>query len=155
MADETNASNEATEETTDWEAKYKQAREHSREWERRAKANEAAAKELEQLRAASMSEQEQAEQRAQRAEAELEQLRAEAKRRSDADEVSAKTGVPVSMLLYCSDREAMEAFAEEYAGAHHVPAAPSTPESRIVRPDGAKPSNREMFAELLGRSFNQ
>lgn len=153
MADETNASNEATEGTTDWEAKYKQAREHSREWERRAKANEAAAKELEQLRAASLTEQEQAEQRAQRAEAELAQLRSEARRRSDADEVGAETGVPASLLMFCADRDAMEAFAEEYVGAQHVPAAPSALESRVIRGDGAKSAPRDLFAELAAGMF--
>lgn len=139
---------------TDWEAKYKAMREHSREWERKAKANEGAARELEQLRESTMTEQEKAVRRAEKAEAELRKLKADAQRRVDADEVSAKTGIPARLLMHCSDRADMEAFAAEFEADTHVPAATPAPESRIVRPDGAKPSNRDLFAQLLGGSFN-
>lgn len=149
MADETkgNETQETTTQEVDWEAKYKSMRDHARDWERKAKENQSAADELEKLRAANLSETEKATQRAERAEAELAQLKADAQRRTDADEVSAKTGVPVALLLHCPDREDMEAFAKEYEAENHVPAAPPAPTSSVNRMDGAKASTRDLFAE--------
>lgn len=49
------------EQSTDWEAKYREAVSHSREWEKRAKDNKAAADELQQLKESQMCEQQKAE----------------------------------------------------------------------------------------------
>lgn len=136
---------------TDWEAKYKEMRQHSRDWERKAKANEAAAAELEQLKAAGLSEQEKAERRAEKAEAELDELRAQMQRTADAQEVAAATGVPLALLMHCSDRADMESFVREYTAEHHVPAAPQAPASRVIRGDGAKVSNRDIFADYVSQ----
>lgn len=136
---------------TDWEAKYKEMRQHSRDWERKAKANEAAAAELEQLKAASLSEQEKAERRAEKAEAELDELRAQMQRTADAQEIAASSGVPLALLMHCSDRADMESFVREYEAEHHVPAAPGAPESRVIRGDGAKVSNRDIFADYVSQ----
>ena len=155
MAEETNAQtpeNEAPE--TDWEAKYKAMREHSREWERKAKANEAAATELEQLKAASLTEQEKAVKRAEKAEAELARMRADAQKRTDADEMAAKTGIPAALLMHCADREDMEAFAKEWDAQHHVPAASPAPESRVVRTQDPNASTRDQFAEFASSFFH-
>lgn len=153
MADENKAATESGAKETDWEAKYKAMREHSREWERKAKENQSAADELEKLRSANLSEAEKEKRRADNAEAELAKLKADAQRRTDADEVSAKTGVPLALLLHCSDREDMEAFAREYEAENHIPAAPAAPATRINRSDGAGSSNRDAFAELLAQAF--
>lgn len=156
MAEETNAQTtqteadqpEATE--TDWKAKYESMRKHARDWEAKAKANQGAADELEQLRAASMTEQEKAIQRAEKAEAELAQMRSAAQKRTDADELSAQTGIPAALLMHCADREDMEAFAKEFLSETKVPTAPQGPQSRVVRDDGAKRTSAERFAEALG-----
>ncbi len=151
MADEKNEQNNDDKKETDWEAKYKEMREHSREWERKAKANQSAADELEKLKAENLSEQEKAVKRAEKAEAELEKLRADNQRRADADEIAEKTGIPVTLLMHCSDREDMESFAKEYEAENHVPAAPPAPNSKIVRTDGAAPSTRDLFAEYAAQ----
>lgn len=128
MAEESTATTEPTETgqgaqpnepSRDWEAEYKKAVEQSRKWEARAKANSGAAKELDDLKRASMTDAEKvdaATKRAERAEAELQALRDEAQRRVDADEVSASTGVPASLLTAdLSTKEGMEAFAKQLA----------------------------------------
>lgn len=128
MAEESTATTEPTETgqgaqpnepSRDWEAEYRKAVEQSRKWEARAKANSGAAKELDDLKKASMTDAEKvdaATKRAERAEAELQALRDEAQRRVDADEVSASTGVPASLLTAdLSTKEGMEAFAKQLA----------------------------------------
>ena len=157
MAEESTADATTTDEApaTDWEAKYKDMRAHSREWERKAKANEAAAKELEELKAANLTEQEKAERRAADAEAELERLKADVQRTADAQDIAAKTGIPLALLMHCSDRTDMEKFAGEYAEETRVPAATPAPESRVIRGGGAPTSNRDVFADLLGQAFNR
>jgi len=128
MAEESTATTEPTETgqgvqpaepSKDWEAEYKKAVEQSRKWEARAKANSGAAKELDDLKRASMTDAEKvdaATKRAERAEAELQALRDEAQRRVDADEVSASTGVPASLLTAdLSTKEGMESFAKQLA----------------------------------------
>lgn len=138
----------------DWEAKYKEAVAQSRKWEERAKANKDKADKWDEYEQQGMSEAEKVQKRAEAAEAELAQLKAEAKRRADAHEVSKETGVPEGLLLHCSDREDMESFAEEYAGATKLPAAPAAPQSRVIRDDGsAKPSTADQFAEMAERFF--
>lgn len=128
MAEESTSTTEPTETgqgaqpnepSRDWEAEYRKAVEQSRKWEARAKANSGAAKELDDLKKASMTDAEKvdaATKRAERAEAELQALRDEAQRRVDADEVSASTGVPASLLTAdLSTKEGMEAFAKQLA----------------------------------------
>lgn len=133
---------QSTEETTDWKAE-------ARKWEARAKKNSAAADELEKLKLAQMSEQEQLKARAEKAEARIAELEADALRKATAQRLAAEKHVPIELLLYCTDEESMEAFAETYAAQTQTPAAPSAPASRIQRDSGAKPTNGEMFADFL------
>ena len=137
------------EEEVDWEARYKEALAQSRKWEERAKANKGKADKWDEYEQQGMSEAEKAQKRADEAEAELARLKADAQRHADAAEVSKETGVPVSLLLHCADREDMESFAEEYAGVTKVPAAPAAPNSRIVRGDEAAMTNRDRFASYF------
>lgn len=137
-------------EPVDWEAKYKDAVEQSRKWESRAKANKEKADKWDSYEAEGLSEAEKAQKRAEKAEAELAQLKADAQRTADAKEIAAKHGVPESLLLYCADREAMEAFAKEYGQEQHVPAAPPAPSSRVIRGGDQKKSNADKFADAFG-----
>lgn len=133
----------------DWEAKYKEAVEQSRKWEGRAKANKEKADRWDAQQQEGMTEVEKLTKRAEEAEAKLAAYEADAQRRTDAAEVSKKTGVPVALLLHCADRADMEAFAKEYASETKVPAAPKAPESRVQRGDGAKQSTRDKFASYF------
>lgn len=137
----------------DWEAKYKEAVEQSRKWEGRAKANKDKADKWDAYQQDGLSEAEKLAQRAEAAEAKLAAYEEEERRRTDAAEVSEKTGVPASLLLHCADRADMEAFAKEYASATKVPSAPPAPESRINRGGGAKPSTADQFAEMAEKLF--
>ena len=134
---------------TDWEAKYKEAVAQSRKWEDRAKANKDNADKWDAYEQEGMSEAEKVAQRAERAEAELAQLKADAKRRTDAHEVAAATGVPEPLLLHCADRADMEAFAQEYGALEKTPAAPPAPSSRVIRCDGSKQNTRDKFASYF------
>lgn len=136
-------------EPVDWEARYKEALAQSRKWEERAKANKGKADKWDEYEQQGMSEQEKLAKRAESAEAELAQLKAAAQRRTDAEEVAKATGVPVSLLLHCADREDMESFAEEYAGVTKLPAAPDAPKSRVVTDEGAAMSTRDRFASYF------
>lgn len=151
MAEETNEVMTQTEEPqgepeakeTDWKAE-------ARKWEARAKKSLAAEEELEKLKAAQMTEQEKAIARAETAEAELARLKAEKAKAEKAKEIAEKNGVPVSLLSYCADEEAMEAFAAEYAKSQaQVHAAPMSNGSRIIRGNEQKPTTREQFAHAL------
>lgn len=133
----------------DWEAKYKEAIEQSRKWEGRAKANKDKADRWDAQQQEGMTEVEKLTKRAEEAEAKLAAYEADAQRRTDAAEVSEKTGVPASLLLHCADRADMEAFAKEYASENKVPAAPKAPESRVQREGGARPSTRDKFASYF------
>ena len=137
------------EESIDWEAKYKEAVAQSRKWEDRAKANKEKADRWDAYEAEGMSEAEKLAKRAESAEAELAQLRASAKHDADAKEVSKETGIPVHLLAYCADREAMEAFAKEYAADAKKPAAAPAPESRVIRGGKATTSTRDKFASYF------
>lgn len=135
-------------EETDWKAE-------ARKWEARAKKNSAAAEELEKLKLAQMSEQEQLKARAEKAEARIAELEADALRKATAQRLSAEKKVPIDLLLYCTDEEAMERFAEAYASQQtQTPAAPSAAPSRIVRDNGTQPTNGELFAEFLKHQLN-
>jgi len=165
MAEGTSAATEAAQEPqgtpqepqgteVDWEAKYNEAVKQGRKWEDRAKANKEKADKWDAYEAEGLSEAEKLAKRAEKAEAELKALRAEAKRQEDAAAVAKETGVPLTLLLHCADRADMEAFAKEYEGETHVPAAPSAPASRIVHEGGPKRTTSEKFGqqvdELLG-----
>lgn len=139
----------------DWEAKYKEAVEQSRKWEGRAKANKDKADRWDAQQQEGMTEVEKLTKRAEEAEAKLAAYEADAQRRTDAAEVSEKTGVPASLLMHCADRADMEAFAKEYASETKVPAAPKAPESRIQREGGAKPSTADQFAEMAEKFFTR
>ncbi len=136
-------------EPIDWEAKFKEAQAQSRKWEERAKANKSKADKWDEYEQQGMSEAEKLAKRADAAEAELAQLKAEAQRRADAHEVAEANGVPEHLLSFCADREAMEAFAKEYAAQAHVPAAPSAAPSRVIRGGEGKQSTRDKFASYF------
>ena len=136
-------------EEVDWEAKYKEAVAQSRKWESRAKANSDKAAKWDEYEQQGMSEAEKLAKRAESAEAELAQLKADAQRHADAHEIAEANGVPEHLLSFCANREAMEAFAKEYAAQAHVPAAPSAAPSRVVRGGGGKQSTRDKFASYF------
>ena len=154
MAEEKQEAQALEEEPQDWQAKYEEMRGHMRDWEKKAKANQAAADELEKLKAEQMTEQEKANARAEAAESELAALRAEKEKREAAARIANDSGVPVEMLMFCQDETAMEEFAKTYAKKAHTPSAPSASGvSRIVRNDGQKLTNGEVFAEFAQQLF--
>ena len=155
MADEpTNVTQTEGAESTDWKAKYEEMRGHAREWEKMAKANKSAADELEQLKAAQMSEQEKANARAEAAESELAAIKAEQARADAAMKISNDTGVPLEMLLFCSDEGAMTEFAKKYAEDARIPAASGAAGKRIIRSNNEKPpTNGELFADFAAGFF--
>lgn len=131
---------------TDWKAE-------ARKWEARAKKSAQAEAELEALKQSQMTEQEKERARADKAEQELAMLRAENQRLADAAEISARDGIPQSLLNFCADREAMERFAKEYKSAQPaIPAAAATTGARISS-DGKKPTNGEIFAAAVSDLF--
>ena len=96
-----------------------------------------------------MSEQEKAIARAEAAENELAAIKAEQARTDAAMKIASSTGVPLEMLLFCSDEEAMTEFAKTYGQVAHVSSAPSAlGGSRIIRGNDTPKSNGELFAEL-------
>ena len=154
MADENVITQESTEQEpqgaeVDWEAKFKELQAQARKWEERAKQNKSKADKWDEYEQQGMSEAEKLAKRAESAEAELAQLKADAQRRADAHEVAEANGVPEHLLSFCADREAMEAFAKEYAAQAHVPAAPSAAPSRVIRGGEGKQSTRDKFASYF------
>lgn len=130
---------------TDWKAE-------ARKWEKYAKENAAARKELDALKAAQMTEQERLVKRAEDAERKLAEAEAAVQHSKDVSEVSAANGIPAQLLEYCADRDAMERFAEQYKAAlGKVPSAPTAPQTRLVAGSDAKPSNADVFADMLDR----
>ena len=147
---------ESPESETDWKAKYDEMRNHMRDWEKKAKANQSAADELEKLKAAQMSEQERERARADAAEAELARLKAEQSRAEAAQRISAEGGVPLELLMFCADEDAMAEFAKAYERDAHVRSAPSAlAGSRIVRGNDKPRDNGELFAEFAQHLFKQ
>jgi hypothetical protein len=133
---------------TDWQAE-------ARKWEGRAKANK---KELDALAAkeeAHVSEMQDVTERLQAMEAELTAYKAREQKAADAAEVAKAHGVPAHLLEFCADREAMEKFAEAYAEDAKPAGAPGVEPSRIVRQDGAQPSNRDAFASWITEQYNR
>lgn len=138
---------------TDWKAEAEKWKAQSREWEKKSKANKKAADELEALKAEQMTEQERAVKRAEAAEAELAKMVAKAEHDDAAKRVAEKSGVPLSLLSYCADEEAMEAFAQEWTN-HQQPthAVPTAKGPRIVREkDDENADSREFVHKLFGK----
>ena len=135
---------------TDWKAEAEKWKAQSREWEKKSKANKKAADELEQLKAEQMTEQERAVKRAEAAEAELAKMVAKAEHDDAAKRVAEKSGVPLSLLSYCADEEAMEAFAQEWTN-HQQPthAVPTAKGSRIVKGHEAPQTSADVFADAI------
>ena len=134
-------------EDIDWKAQ-------SRKWEKLAKQNKDAADELAALKASQMTEQEKLQERVEKAEALVRQYEEAEQHRTDAADVSKKTGVPVSLLMHCGTRDDMEQFAGEYAKETRVPSAPPAPNTRIVRPNNSGGTNaREMFQQFMESNF--
>lgn len=134
---------------TDWKAE-------ARKWERLAKKGKAAEDELEALRQQQMTEQEKATARAEKAEAELAAMKADAERLQAAREVSEREGVPLSLLEFCQDADAMERFAAAYAAENPkkpVHAAPTAPSTRIVREGEPGLTNARRFEQFAGPLF--
>ena len=135
-------------EATDWKAE-------ARKWERYAKKAQAAEAELEQLKQAQMTEQEKANARAEAAEAELAHLKAEKERTDAAQRIAAESGVPIELLMYCADEDAMKSFKKAYEKATHAPSAPSALiGSRIVK-DNEQTSTSKAFSEFAREFFNK
>ena len=77
-------------------------------------------------------------------------------RRAVAAEVSALTGVPTDLLECCSDREAMEGFAEAYVAEvqSSIHSAPKAPTLRLSSEEyGRRPSNAEVFSEMINEHY--
>lgn len=131
---------------TDWKAE-------ARKWEERAKKSLAAEEELAKLKQAQMTEQEKAIARAEEAETKLAQLEAEKARADAARRISDESGVPLSLLEFCTDEAAMEKFAALYKESQPQPepvhAAARADGSRIIRGNEQKPTTREQFAQAL------
>ena len=158
MAEETTTAAQEPEKQadTDWSTKYEDMRAHSRDWEKKAKAKQSAADELEKLKAAQMTEQERERARADAAEAELARLKAEQSRAEAAQRISAENGVPLELLMFCADEDAMAEFAKAYERDAHVRSAPSAlAGSRIVRGNDKPRDNGELFAEFAQHLFKQ
>lgn len=154
MADETKTVQTDGAESTDWQAKYEEMRGHMRDWEKKAKANQSAADELEKLKAAQMTEHEKERERADKAESELAAIKAEQARTEAAMRIAEETGVPLEMLLFCADEEAMADFAKAYAKETHVSSAPSAlGGSRIIRGNDKPKSNGDIFADFAQGFF--
>jgi len=131
---------------TDWKAE-------ARKWEALAKKGKAAEDELAKLKEAQMTEQEKANARAEKAEAELAEMKAEQKRLADAREIAAKHAVPVQLLEFCADADAMERFCEVFREVQQpVHAIGSSIPARIVR-DGGKADPRDAFVAFAEQTF--
>lgn len=154
MAEETTITQAEKAESIDWQAKYEEMRGHMRDWEKKAKANQSAADELEKLKSAQMTEQEKERERAEKAESELAALKAEQARTEAAMRIADETGVPLEMLMFCSDEDAMADFAKAYAKETHVSSAPSAlGGSRIIKGNDQPKSNGDIFADFAQGFF--
>ena len=101
-----------------------------------------------------MTEQEKANARAEKAEAELLAMKAEAARVKAAREIAAREGIPVELVEFCADEDAMERFCKVFK-AFMPPAksVASSVSSRVVR-EGATVSNRDRFAAFADAQLN-
>jgi hypothetical protein len=155
MADDPNkqdpndGTNDETEETVDWKAKYEEMRTHARDWEAKAKANKGAADELEKLKAANLSEQEKAIARAEKAEAELQKLQANAERAEMAQRVAAKTKLPLEIVQTLNGEDEESLVKQATALKKLVPNYPNREDDGGGNTN-AKKTNADRFAENLG-----
>lgn len=140
----------------DWKSESRKWEDRAKAQKERADANEAAAEELRKLKEASMSELEKLTKRAEEAEGKLAAANAAVQHSKDVAEVSASSGVPASLLEYCTDRPAMEAFAKEYGAAGRKPRSASRAPARRIAgegaPDPADDDKREFVRSLLGNN---
>lgn len=131
---------------TDWKAE-------ARKWEARAKKSAQAETELEALKQAQMTEQEKANARAEAAEKELAALKAEAAKHEAAAKLAEAEGVPLSLLGFCKDEEAMVEFVKAYKAAIPEPqplhSAATTGGSKVVMGGESKVSTRDQFAQFV------
>ncbi|MBT1166733.1 helicase [Bifidobacterium simiarum] len=134
--------------STDWEAKYREAVSHSREWEKRAKDNKAAADELQQLKESQMSEAQKAEARTARLQKELDRLRAEKQANAWRTQVAEETGLPAGLIVGDS-LESMQAHAKainEYVAGRTRPQVHAPGESNAQEtPSGSGDWLRDQF----------
>jgi hypothetical protein len=155
MADDPNkqdpndGTNDETEETVDWKAKYEEMRTHAREWETKAKANKGAADELEKLKAANLSEQEKAIARAEKAEAELQKLQANAERAEMAQRVAAKTKLPLEIVQTLNGEDEDTLVQQANSLKKLFPNYPNREDDGGGNAN-AKKTNADRFAENLG-----
>lgn len=128
--------------TTDWEAKYREAIQHSRTWESRSKENysqvQALTAELDKLKAAKPDEQiAAANQRAEEAEAQLASYKHDAEVNGWKAAAAKETGVPAE-LLNGETEDAIKASAKALADwAAKRPIAP-----RFTNPAGTPPTHK-------------
>lgn len=130
--------------TTDWKAE-------ARKWEARAKKSEAAEAELDALKQAQMTEQEKITQRAEKAEAELAEVKAKAQRMEDARTIAERDNVPLELLEFCADAEAMEDFSRIYqTNRPTVHSAPTARSSKILAENSnVKATQESQFVKTL------
>lgn len=155
MADEQTQEVEQTEapqgaeDSTNWKAE-------ARKWESRAKKSEAAEKELAEQKAASMTEQEKAIARAEEAEKKLAEMKAEAEREKAMQEIASAEGVPLELLKYCADVDAMRSFAADFkAASSHIPTVQkSFSTSRIIKEEKQKDADKRQFVRALVGAAN-
>ena len=100
-----------------------------------------------------MTEQEKAVARAEKAESELAQLKAEQQRTADAQAVSQAAGVPLQLLEFLPDKEAMERFATIYAQTLPETHAAGRAASSNVTGD-AKQTNAKAFEQFMRTNLN-
>lgn len=140
------------EQSTDWEAKYREAVSHSREWEKRAKDNKAAADELEQLKESQMSEQQKAEAKTARLQKELDALKAEKQQTAWRSQVAEETGLPANLIVGDS-LESMQAHAKainEYVESKTVTPGIPAPTNGTVPPENPRSTVADDFRHAFG-----
>lgn len=146
------ANAETADDSTDWEAKYREAVSHSRTWEKRAKENSAAAAELEKLKAEKLTETERATARAEKAEKELAALKHGTEVTNWKVAAAKETGVPVDLLRGDTEEDinahanALKSFLETASKpkAANVSNPTGTPKSAGYDP------NRQLLKQLFG-----
>ena len=139
--------NDETEETVDWKAKYEEMRAHARDWENKAKANKGAADELEKLKAENLSEQEKAIARAEKAEAEL--LKANAERAEMYTRIASKTKLPLEVIQTLNGEDEDALVQQANALKKLLPNYPDREDDGGGN-SSAKKTNADRFAEAFG-----
>lgn len=122
-------------ETTDWEAKYKETLKHSRDWEKRAKDNLAAAEELKKLKEGQMTDAQKAEAKVKELEGKVSTYENEKQQAEWRSQVAKDTGVPEA-LIKGSSLEEMQEFAKTVDGYLHP-----KPKGATVHNQGGTPNH--------------